>query len=222
MSTTGLRLVYANAKNTLMRHNINPAKAVLSQSYLRFEAALTTTTTQYNLDVLVNDNLNANNVTQNKLNLQDAFICSQIGIFVGIPASPAGIAQGQVKLYSYPDRQVFTPAIATNLETLYNGFLSLTVNQRVIVPSWDLYRHYCAPVMQTSFTPTAVTPNEIDNSTDFSSNGFVNVEPNMVFVGSKKNQLTVTLPQALVAVPTNARLVIICRGLLAQNSTSVR
>lgn len=222
MSTTGLRLVYANAKNTLMRHNINPAKAVLSQSYLRFEAALTTTTTQYNLDVLVNDNLNANNVTQNKLNLQDAFICSQIGIFIGIPAAPAGIAQGQVKLYSYPDRSVFTPAIATNLETLYNGFLSLTVNQRVIVPSWDLYRHYCAPVMQTGFTPTAVTPTEIDNSTDFSSNGFVNVEPNMVFVGSKKNQLTVTLPQALVAVPTNARLVIICRGLLAQNSTSVR
>ena len=221
MSTTGLRLVYANAKNTLMRHNINPAKAVLSQSYLRFEAALTTTTTQYNLDVLVNDNLNANNVTQNKLNLQDAFICSQIGIFVGIPVTNA-IAEGRVKLYSYPDRSTFTTAIATNLETLYSGFLSLTVNQRVIVPSWDLYRHYCTPVMQTGFTPTAVTPTEIDNSTDFAQNGFVNVEPNMVFVGSKKNQLTVTLPQALVSVPTNARLVIICRGLLAQNSTSVR
>jgi hypothetical protein len=222
MSTTGLRLVYANAKNTLMRHNINPAKAVLSQSYLRFEAALTTTTTQYNLDVLVNDNLNAPNVTQNKLNLQDAFICSQIGIFVGIPYAPATAAQGKVKLYSYPDRTAFTVANAENLETLYNGFLSLTVNQRVIVPSWDLYRHYCAPITQTGQLPGTTAAGDIDNSTDFSQNGFVNVEPNMVFVGSKKNQLTVTLPQALVAVPANARLVIICRGLLAQNSTSVR
>jgi hypothetical protein len=220
MSTTGLRLVYANAKNTLMRHNINPAKAVLSQSYLRFEAALTTTTTQYNLDVLVNDNLNAPNVTQNKLNLQDAFICSQIGIFVGIPYAPASAAQGKVKLYSYPDRTAFTVANAENLETLYNGFLSLTVNQRVIVPSWDLHRHYCAPVVQTGFTPTGAA--DIDNSTDFSQNGFVNVEPNMVFVGSKKNQLTVTLPQALAGVVANSRLVVICRGLLAQNSTSVR
>jgi hypothetical protein len=220
MSTTGLRLVYANAKNTLMRHNINPAKAVLSQSYLRFEAPLSITTTQYNLDVLVNDNLNPNNVTQNKLNLQDAFIASQIGIFIGIPAAPASVAQGQVRLFSYPDRTVFTPAVATNLETLYNGFLSLTVNQRVIVPSWDIYRHFCAPVMQSGFTPTGVA--DIDNSTDFSQNGFVNVEPNMVFVGSKKNQLTITLPQALVAIPANARLVVICRGLLAQNSTSVR
>jgi hypothetical protein len=221
MSTTGLRLVYANAKNTLMRHNINPAKAVLSQSYLRFEAALTTTTTQYNLDVLVNDNLNVNNVTQNKLNLQDAFICSQIGIFIGIPQTNS-VAEGRVKLFSYPDRTEFTAVIAENLQTLYSGFLSLTVNQRVIVPSWDLYRHYCAPVMQQGFTPTGSTVGNIDNSTDFMSNGFASVEPNMVFVGSKKNQLTITLPQALVSVPTNARLVVVCRGLLAQNSTSVR
>jgi hypothetical protein len=221
MSTTGLRLVYANAKNTLLRHNINPAKAVLSQSYLRFEANLTATTTQYNFDVLVNDNLNPNFVTQNKLNLQDAFITSSIGIFIGIPVSSA-ISEGRVKLYSYPDKQVFTPATAANLQTLYSGFLSLTVNQRVVVPSWDVYRHYCTPVMQTGFEPTGVTVNEIDNSTDFSSNGFFNVEPNMVFVGSKKNQLQITLPQALTAPPTDSRVVIICRGLLSQNSTSVR
>jgi hypothetical protein len=221
MSTTGLRLVYANAKNTLMRHNINPAKAVLSQSYLRFEANLSATTTQYNFDVLVNDNLNPNFVTQNKLNLQDAFITSQIGVFIGIP-STSSIANGRVKLYTYPDRNVFTAATAVNLDTLYNGLLSLTVNQRVIVPSWDLYRHYCAPVIQTGFTPTGVTDGDIDNSSDFSANGFANVEPNMVFVGSKKNQLQIVLPEALTAPPTNSRLVVICRGLLAQNSTSVR
>jgi hypothetical protein len=221
MSTTGLRLVYANAKNTLMRHNINPAKAVLSQSYLRFEAPLTTTTTQYNLDVLVNDNLNPNNVTQNKLNLQDAFIASQIGIFIGIPFTNS-VAEGRVKLYSYPDPTDFTAAIATNMQTLYSGFLSLTVNQRVIVPSWDLQRHYCAPITQSGLVPAPTVAGNIENSTDFSVNGFASVEPNMVFVGSKKNQLTITLPQALVSVPTDARLVVICRGLLAQNSTSVR
>lgn len=221
MSTTGLRLVYANAKNTLMRHNINPAKAVLSQSYLRFEANLTATTTQYNFDVLVNDNLNPNFVTQNKLNLQDAFIASQIGLFIAVPASSA-VGEGRVRLFSYADRTEFTAATALNLQTLYNGFLSLTVNQRVIVPSWDLYRHYCAPIMQTGFTPTGATAGDIDNSTDFITNGFASVEPNMVFVGSKKNQLTITLPQALTAPPANSRVVIICRGLLAQNSTSVR
>jgi hypothetical protein len=44
----------------------------------------------------------------------------------------------------------------------------------------------------------------------------------MVFVGSKKNQLSITLPQALTAFPADSRVVVICRGLLSQNSTSVR
>jgi hypothetical protein len=221
MSTTGLRLVYANAKNTLLRHNINPAKAVLSQSYLRFEAPLTTASTQYNFDVLVNENTNPNFVTANRLNLQDAFICSQIGIFIGIPVSNA-VNEGRVKLYAYPDETVFTAAGALALQTLYSGFLSLTVNQRVVVPSWDLYRHYCAPITQNGSPVNVAAGSLVDNSNNFATDGFFNVEPNMVFVGSKKNQLQITLPQALTAVPTDSRVVVICRGLLSQNSTSVR
>lgn len=221
MSTTGLRLVYANAKNTLARHKINPAKAVLSQSYLRFEANLSANTAQYNFDVLVNETSNPSFVTQNKLNLQDSFIVSQIGVFIGLAAS-SSVSESKVPLYSYPDRTVFTAATAANLIGLYSGYLSLTVNQRVLVPSWDLYRHYCAPVTQTGYTPTGVTAGNIDNSINFGTDGFFNVEPNMVLVGSKKNQLQITLPAALTAPTANSRVVIICRGLLAQNSTPVR
>ena len=223
MSTTGLRLVYANAKNTLMRHNINPAKAVLSQSYLRFEAPLSLTTTQYNFDVLVNDNTQPQYVSQVKLALQDSFICSNIGIYIGIPSpGVTPVTDGAVKLYSYPDETVFTATTALALNCLYTGFLSLTVNQRVIVPHWDLYRHYCAPLTQNGSPVNVAAGSAVDNSTNFASDGTYNVEPNMVFVGSKKNQLQITLPQALTAIPANSRIVIIARGLLAQNSTPVR
>jgi hypothetical protein len=221
MSSTGLRLVYANAKNTLIRHNINPAKAVLSQSYLRFEAPLTSASTQFNFDVLVNENTNPNYVTANRLNLQDAFITSQIGVFIGLPASSA-VNEGRVKLFSYPDETQFTAATATALQCLYSGFLSLTVNQRVVVPSWDLYRHYSAPLTQNGSPVNIAAGSLLDNSTNFASDGFYDVEPNMVFVGSKKNQLSITLPQALTAFPADSRVVVICRGLLSQNSTSVR
>ena len=221
MSQTGLRLVYANAKNTLMRHNINPAKAVLSQSYLRFEANLNSNVTTFTFDVLVNENLNPNFSTSQKLNLQDAFITSSIGVFIGIPASPA-TNEGRVKLYSYPDETVFTAATATALQSLYSGFLSLTVNQRVVVPSWDLYRHYNAPITQNGSPVNIAAGSLLDNSTNFAKDGFYDVEPNMVFVGSKKNQLQITIPQALSAFPTDSRVVVICRGLLSQNSTSVR
>jgi hypothetical protein len=219
-----MRFVYANAKATLSRHGINPATAVLSQSYLRFEANLTTTQTQYNFDVLVNDNINPNFVTQNRLSLQDSFICSEIGIFIGVPQSNA-VSEGKVKLYSYPDPTVFTTAgAATALQSLYSGFLSLTVNQRVIVPSWDLMRHYYTPIMQAGFIPAPLTAGSVTNSDDLSKDGFYSVEPNMVFVGSKKNQLQINLPQALTTVQATVptRLVVICRGLLSQNSTPVR
>lgn len=220
-STTGARLVYANAKNTLLRNNINPAKAVLTQSYLRFEANLSTTSTQYQLDVEVNSNINPSFITQQKLALQDSFLASDCGIFIGVPTGSA-TTDAKVKLYSYPDVTAFTASVATDLRALYNGYMSLTVNQRVVLPSWDLMRHYYAPIMQTGFVPNPVTAGNIQNSDDFATNAFYPVEPNVVFVGSKKNQLQVNLPQAIQSFPANARLVVIFRGLLAQNSTTVR
>jgi hypothetical protein len=221
MNVTGARLVYANAKNTLLRNRLNPATAVLTQSYLRFEANISATQTQYNLDVLVNDNTNPSFITQQKLNLQDSFISSDCGVFIGVPSTSA-TTDAKVKLYSYPDVTAFTASVATDLRALYNGAMSLTVNQRVIVPSWDLMRHYKAPIMQTGFVPAPVTAGNIQNSDDLSSDGFYPVEPNIVFVGSKKNQLQITVPQAIATFPANSRIVVIFRGLLAQNSTPVR
>lgn len=223
MSTQGgARLVYANAKNTLIRNGINPARAVLSQSYLRFEANLSTAQTQYAFDILVNDNQNPAFITRQPLNLQDAFITSSIGMFIGVPQGTTATTEGRVKLYTYPDVTTFTATNATNLLALYNGTLSLTVNQRVIVPVWDAMRHYKAPLFQTGFVPNPVTAGNIQNSDDFSNDGFYAVEPNIVLVGSKKNQLVLNLPQALATVPaTGARVVMIFRGLLCQNVTSV-
>ncbi len=221
MNVTGARLVYANAKNTLLRNRLNPATAVLTQSYLRFEANISSNTTTYNMDVLVNENTNGAFITQQKLNLQDSFISSDCGVFIGVPNS-ALVTDAKVKLYSYPDVTAFTASVATDLRALYNGQMSLTVNQRVIVPSWDLMRHYKAPIMQTGFVPAPVAPGNIQNSDDLASDGFYPVEPNIVFVGSKKNQLSITVPQAIATFPTNARIVVIFRGLLAQNSTPVR
>lgn len=220
LTQSGNRLVYANAKNTLIRNGINPARAVLSQSYLRMEANMSTSQTQYTFDVLVNDQNNPSFITKQALNLQDSFITSSIGMFIGMPSTSA-TTDAKVKLYGYPDPVTFASPLNTNLLALYNGQLSLTVNQRVVVPSWDLMRHYKAPIMQTGYTPTGITAGNIANSDDLSTDAFFPVEPNIVLVGSKKNQLTITLPQALATIPTNGRIVLIFRGLLAQNVTSV-
>ena len=67
-------------------------------------------------------------------------------------------------------------------------------------------------------TGGGVLAEDENNAGDF---GFFPCEPNIVLVGSKKNDLTITLPSGLASVTTNSRLVCIFRGILAQNSTSV-
>jgi hypothetical protein len=109
------------------------------------------------------------------------------------------------------------------LYTWYNSSLQLVVNNRQIIPSYDLYRHYSVPQTQTA---TAVGYSTSTNNTkdqhSGADSGFYPVEPGWVLVGSKNNTLTVNLPQAMGTVDANSRAVIIFRGHLAQNVTPVR
>lgn len=205
------RLVFQNGKNAIKRAGLNPASAVLSQSFLRFEVAMTTTSTSYTFDTLVNENSNNfNSVTSAKLNLQDAFVTSSIGLFW---ADTTSLTAANYNLFSFDDRTAWTE----NAWGLYNANLQLTVNQRTILTGWDTSRHYYAPQYQENTTTKGV------NELDLSSYGFFPVEPNIVMVGSKKNVLQLILPQALQTLPLSesGRIVVIFRGLLAQNVTPV-
>ena len=132
----GARLVYKNASDALIKAGVNPQNAVLSQSFLRFENTLSTTKTSYDFGVLNNQSINGQvqTPTEVRLNLQDAFYISEIMIYV---AKTASATDSAFKLSSYPSPTVFTTG-ATSLYTLYNGQLSLTVNNRQIVPTSDL------------------------------------------------------------------------------------
>jgi len=218
----GARLVYNNAVKTFNAAGVSTAKAVLSQSYLRFEIPLSVTQTQYTFDTLVNENLNPNFITQNKLNLQDSFLVSRIGFYIGLAAT-SSVAESQVPLYTYPDAKVFsTTYAATSLETVYNGKMTFTVNQRQIVTGWDLYKHKKSPITQSGYLPYAASTMVTQNSTDFANDGYYPCEPNLILIGSKKNVLTVNFDGTLAAIQANSRLVCVFQGILGQNCTSVR
>ena len=213
-STLGSRLSFQNAKAAMLRAGKSTAGAVLSQSYLRLEVALATGVTQYKFDVLVNETSggSANFQTVNKLNLQDSFYVSQMGFFVCAPASTSAT---DFPLLTYPNTTIFSTAgAASALYTLYNGYMSLTINQRVVVPYWNLNRHMV--INQTQQTAT------LRDQVNLGQDGFYPMEPNVVISGDKKNDFTVTLPAGLAAVQaTGARLVCVMNGILAQNVTSV-
>lgn len=219
-STIGTRLAFEKAKEGIRAAGFGLGQAVLSQSFLRTEVTLNTNSTLYQFPVLVNDNFVPVTNTSKLLNLQDAFYVSELAL---VFANPSSSTDAAYPLVTYPNTTQFSSAQADALNTFYNGIMTLTVNNRQIVPAWDLNRHYYAPQQQqtTDADYTTSTINYVDQR-DGSSSAFVPVEPGLVLVGSKQNQLQVQLPAALGSVAANSRAILIFRGHLAQNVTSVR
>jgi len=223
-TAVGTRLAFEKAKQAINSAGFSLGQAVLSQSYLRLEVALSTTITNYQFPVLTNDVSSSNTTsfnTEQRLNLQDAFVCSSMGLFFAVPSSSTA---SNYRLFTYPSPITFSASnTATSLLNWYNSSLTLTVNNRQIVPAYDLYRHYFVPQQQAQTAPyyAANTQAFVDQN-DGSENAFYPIEPAWVLVGSKQNSLQVQLPQAMAAVETNSRAILILRGHLAQNVTPVR
>jgi len=216
----GARLVFDNSKALISNAGLSIQSAVLSQSYLRSEVAMSTSVTSYQIPIIINTQQGNSYSTNNLLQLQDAFVVSSIGIFVSIPTSSTTTA---FPLYTYPNAIAFTTSgAATALYNLYSGKLSITVNNKTIMPSWDIYRHLYVPQFQQG-TSSSATNGGIDQN-DATEFGYYPCEPNLVFVGSKNNVVTLDLPAAIgtLQASTTPRIVVIFRGILAQNCTPVR
>lgn len=214
-TTVGSRLNFERAKKSIEDAGFSLNRAVLSQSYLRSEVTMTTTATRYRFPLLINDNFSTVTNTSQLLNLQDAFVVSHWGFFFAAPSSATAT---NFQLVTYPNDTIFsTASAAASLLTAYNGFFTLTVNNRVIVPQLDCYRFYDAPQTQEP-----AVSNSVDQQKG-SDSALYPVEPGIVLVGSKQNVLELILPSALAAVQTSAnpRFVVYFAGHLAQNVTPV-
>jgi len=215
-SQMGLRLVYENAKNLVNQLGYDTSSAVVTQSYLRSEALLTTTAATYSLPVLVNQNSSNTNVRLKLLNLQDLFVVSEISAFLVSGAASNGAAP----FYEYPDPTVFTTGYA-QLFNVYNGNLSIIANNQQILPAWDLLKHYFVPQTQKGVGITAQTVFPI-NQVDASFDTTYPVEPNIVINGAANYQINLNLPAAPTTLDSNTYFALLVRGVLLQNCSSVK
>lgn len=214
------RLVYENARAAVANaFSSQPGFSLeaykMTQSYLRLEQPVTTTKAQYTFPILVNQGNPTN--TEWRLNLQDSFVISHVGVFLALPS---GAADAAYRLQTYPDPLVFTTGAAA-LGIIYAGNLNVSVNNNMLIPAWDIYRHYVVNQTQASVAAVTPPPNAQLNQNNGGEDAFYAMEPNIILVGSKNNVLTVTLPQAVATVDANTRLILLLRGILVQNSTVV-
>lgn len=216
------RGVFNNAIKSLQANGIDPKSAILSQSYLRLEVVANTSTTSYQFGVLVNDIAKGGSQTQavrpteQRLNLQDAFYVGSVQLLIGLATSVTDTA---FPVYTWNSPTTFsTASAATALNNLYNGAMSLTVNNRIITPAWDLLRHKV--INQTQLTGATNSPLDQAN---FGIDACFPSEPNWVLIGSKNNTLQFNLPASVGTLQASATTVfiVIFRGVLAQNVTVV-
>lgn len=194
----------------------------LSQGEVRTENLLTTTTTNYRFGVLKSDPNNSNVVpvfnTENRLNPQDTLLVNEMGIFVGKPASNVDTAW---ELRSYGSFLDFgaAPGLAINTTLFSHGAFKMGVNNDVVIPYRGLFNHWYKPQTQNTAAIAAASP---DDQLRGAEDGFITVEPNVLLIGSKGYVPEIILPTALATVANAfSRVVIIFRGILAQNSTII-
>lgn len=218
-SQIGQRLVFENAKSFIQSQGFDVSQAVLTQSYVRSEVAMSATASNYRMPIVINDQTNgAAFSTERRVNLQDIHVVSSMAILLATPSSATAV---NFPLFTYPSLSGFTSAQYTALQALYNGSLNIQVNNQNILPAWDIYRHYFVPQTQAQVGITAQTVFPIDQN-DGSDFGFVPVEPNLLLNGAANIVANITLPGAISTVVSNSRIVLLFRTILAQNVTSVK
>lgn len=224
-STVNARFVFENASAIMAKAGIDIDQAILTQSDLVLEQQLAANLTQYTFPVLSNDNGPSGTRfnTEIRLNQQDSFVMSSWGVFL---LKCATVVDATMIAHTYPSPAVFSGGgVAAALETIYNSYCRISVNNQVILPVWHLSRHRSVPQSQQVAAAAGVYPGIAQDQIDLSSDGFYPVEPNILFVGSKGYRIEVNLPAALAAVDGSGtpsdRLRLQPRGVLAQNSTII-
>jgi len=156
--------------------------------------------------------------TENKLKQQDTLIASEFGVLNGLTTGDADI-NWEVETFANPSIYTAADAALINNVIYGNSSLKITVNNDVVVPFRDLFANLYIPQTQQTAAPGAGSPL---NQKRGAEDTFVTMEPNIYLIGSKNSVPEIILPGAVSALSTTtARLRLVFRGLLAQNSTVV-
>lgn len=191
-----------------------------SQSELRLEVELNTTTSNF-LFAVTNSDQNTTGVkfnTENRLDQQDTLVCSEYAIFL---ANPTSRTDTTFDLFSYANAVAFAAADLPSLRGTFfkQGFFYCTADKDVIIPYRGLLAHYNANQIQQTAALGAGSPQDQVRGAE---DGFITDEPNMYVIGSKGYKPSIILPTALASLTnTFTRAVLLLRGNLAQNSTSI-
>ena len=215
-------MAYEKALSVMVQLGYDKSQANPTSSFLRTEQAIATNANVYTFPIRTQDKGSTTFVTQKLLNQTDAFIMTSLGIFVTVGTDATSYA---LNLYTYANVTAFSTSLAAGaLMALWNGSLSITINNIQVLPQWDLWRHYKVPrTQQQSYVAySTATAIPLSDSFDFAEDGFFPVPDGIVLNGQANTVWNITLPGAITTIQAASRIVCIIRGTLLQNVTTAK
>jgi hypothetical protein len=188
----------------------------LTQQTLRLEQPMVAGSNVYNFPILNNIQNQAQQFpTEIRLAQQDTFVPTHIGFFLEYPS---GVNDATFQIKTYPNQILSAQPVQE--QCYYNGVLNIMVNNVQYTANWDLWRHFVTNQTQQTAALGAGSPEDQLLGAD---DGWYPMQPFVMMIGSQNIRISITLPAggAPTAVTANARLALMLRGVLAQQSTVV-
>lgn len=200
----------------------------ISNSELRLETVLTT---QSAIRFFVPANQGTTLASEIRLNLNDAFVITHIGLFVSKVASATPTVNQVVnkKMYANPNPFIFDGAAGdVNIAGIYNSSFSFTVNKKTYIPnlhtrSFLRYGDSQEGSATSGITGPVVTARQANDSLPNGFFGYWDVDE-MLITGTQDIQPVITLPTGYTATFTEASetnyAILLLKGYLLQNQGS--
>jgi len=205
---------------------------ITTPGYLRLEtlAPFGAATSQITFNTL--DTSGTKTCTERRLKLNDSFTITDISFYLGAGtcgaagATPTPAEYSVQSLNTFPNPNV--PAFVANfdeLESLYNGFLSLRIDTTTFLDSIPMKQFYRVATSQFGVGSATAAIAVQANEWPLSMYGRTELLPTIELNGQSNIEFSITLPNATNLSPTSTKftnMVLILQGFLNQGAATVQ
>ena len=207
------------------------AGVITTPGYLRLEVSLTGITNLIAFQVRDAQG-GTQHVTERRLKVSDTFTVLNGSFYLGKAAATASVVSNAgyaaMSLHTYANPQIFTGGTAaTDLFSIYNGYMSVRVDSTVFIDSMPMLRYYRVATSQYNVGSTAT--NNVPVQRDewpLSLYGNADFTPTIELNGLANTEININLPTAVnLAAGANTyetNAVLYLTGFLNQGGASVQ
>jgi len=211
-------------RGNMMQKGIFAGQEIGTQGYLNLVQLINGTATAVNFDVIANTGTVRS--TERRLDNTDMFTITHWSLTIVKAANdtaPYTALSGSTR-ETFPNPLVFSgTGEASNLMNIYNGFLSVQVDRRTLIDSFDANRFYrVAQAQKLVGSATAAIAYQADGW-DTQNYGFAELDPEITLNGLGQNTITLQLPNSTNLAGTSSvnYVQLTCRGIRWQNASKV-